>query len=212
MILLMCCHRDEQYHWIQDALGLRSVYIQTFGKINFVNTVLSKRKLTWFVEQNLVEGETVYVTSQSSVDLTSIIAGWFDARFPTIQGCVRRGMNVDALKHFILSQGASKRVITMEWDKFWSENKKLLEDICPRYMAVNDVNKVRLILENVDPVVTGHTVQIHPQKPEIGYRVMRRFNELLLDYSDSKLFKEGEEVTLLRWGNIRIRQIDTRYG
>lgn len=30
--------RDEQYHWIQQALGLRYVYIQTFGKMNFVNT------------------------------------------------------------------------------------------------------------------------------------------------------------------------------
>jgi hypothetical protein len=26
-------------------------------------------------------------------------------------------MNVDALKNFIISQGASRRVITMEWDK-----------------------------------------------------------------------------------------------
>lgn len=33
--------------------------------------------------------------------------------FPTIQGCVRRGMNVDALKNFIIGQGASRRVITM---------------------------------------------------------------------------------------------------
>lgn len=62
--------------------------------MNFIHTVLSKRKLTWFVEQGLVEG-------------------WFDPRFPTIQGCVRRGMNVEALKNFIIGQGASRRVITM---------------------------------------------------------------------------------------------------
>lgn len=84
-------YRDEQYHWIQNALKLRHVYIFAFGKMNFIHTVLSKRKLTWFVERGLVES-------------------WFDPRFPTIQGCVRRGMNVDALKSFIIGQGASRRV------------------------------------------------------------------------------------------------------
>jgi len=48
-------YRDEQYHWIQNALHLRPVHVHAFGKMNFIHTVLSKRKLTWFVEQGLVE-------------------------------------------------------------------------------------------------------------------------------------------------------------
>jgi glutamyl-tRNA synthetase len=92
--VVLPCLSDEQYHWIQKALRLRHTHVHAFGKMNFVHTVLSKRKLTWFVEQGLVES-------------------WFDPRFPTIQGCVRRGMNVEALKNFIIGQGASRRVITM---------------------------------------------------------------------------------------------------
>jgi glutamyl-tRNA synthetase len=78
--------RDEQYHWLQKTMRLRHVHIHSFGKVSFVHTVLSKRKLNWFVENNQVDG-------------------WNDPRFPTIQGCMRRGMLVDALKHFILMQG-----------------------------------------------------------------------------------------------------------
>jgi glutamyl/glutaminyl-tRNA synthetase len=133
--------RDEQFKWIIGALRLRPVNIWTYGKINFVHTVLSKRKLNWFVEQKLVDG-------------------WFDPRFPTVQGCMRRGVNVEALTTFILSQGASRRVITMEWDKFWSDNKKKLEEIAPRYMSVGVDAAVPLTVTNVPDGEMSAVVQV----------------------------------------------------
>lgn len=180
--------RDEQYHWLQNALRLRRVHIHAFGKMNFVNTVLSKRKLTWFVEQGLVEG-------------------WSDARFPTVQGCLRRGVDVDALKRFIISQGASRRIITMEWDKFWAENKRVLEEKCPRFMGVSSADAVEVVLDNVAAEEVQADVPVHPQKPELGTRPMTRSNRLLIDQADAVTLAEGEEVTLLRWGNMRIRSI-----
>ena len=78
--------RDEQYFWILDKLGeeiekcrageifvyelagdvtcdctwhdtgLRKPYIYEYSRLNLQNTVLSKRKLTWFVESGLVSG------------------------------------------------------------------------------------------------------------------------------------------------------------
>lgn len=181
--------RDEQFKWIIKALRLRPVHIWTYGKINFVHTVLSKRKLNWFVNEKIVDG-------------------WFDPRFPTVQGCIRRGVNVDALTAFILSQGASRRVITMEWDKFWSDNKKKLEEIAPRFMSVGADAAVPFHVTNVPETEMSAVVQIHPQKPEMGTRVMRRSNRLLLERDDVSTFKVGDEVTLLRWGNFFIDCIE----
>lgn len=48
--------RDEQFYWIIDALRLRKPYIWEYARLNLNNTVLSKRKLTWFVEQGYVDG------------------------------------------------------------------------------------------------------------------------------------------------------------
>jgi tRNA synthetases class I (E and Q), catalytic domain len=64
-IILHTC-RDEQYHWIQNALALRKVNIYSFGKMNFIHTVLSKRKLNWFVENKLVEGEKLKINKKFS--------------------------------------------------------------------------------------------------------------------------------------------------
>ena len=51
-------------------------------------------------------------------------------------------------------------------------------------------------------------VQLHPAKPEMGTRVMRRSNRLFLEKDDAAMLKVGEEVTLLRWGNFIIDAIE----
>lgn len=50
-----------------------------------------------------------------------------------MQGVFRRGLQLEALKEFILSQGASKNVTLQEWEKLWSINKRIIDPVCPRY-------------------------------------------------------------------------------
>ena len=52
--------------------------------------------------------------------------------WPSVQGVFRRGLQLEALKEFILSQGASKNVTLQEWEKLWSINKRIIDPVCPR--------------------------------------------------------------------------------
>jgi glutamyl-tRNA synthetase len=175
--------REEQYIWLQAALGLRKVHIHEFSRLNFVFTLLSKRKLAWFADTGKVDG-------------------WYDPRFPTVQGVLRRGVTVPALREFILGQGASKRVLDMEWDKFWAINKKHLDPVAPRYTALPAAGLVRLALAGAPP--REHRTQpLHAKNADCGVKSVLYTPSVLLDAADAAAIADGEEVTLMKWGNVR---------
>jgi len=182
--------RNEQYNWFISTLKLRPVHIYEFSKLNFIHTVLSKRKLKWFVENGFVDG-------------------WSDPRFPTIQAVTRRGMTVDALLEFVLTQGASRNSNLMEWDKIWAINKSKIDPITPRYASV-DTTAVVFDLSG-DPTAptapTSKTVAAHPKNPDVGTKDIIGYNQILFDLADAKDISDGEEVTLMSWGNAVIDRV-----
>jgi glutamyl-tRNA synthetase len=182
--------RDEQYQWILKALGLRRVRIHAFSRVNFVNTVLSKRKLTWFVENG-------YVT------------GWDDARFPTVRGVVRRGINIAALRNFMYSQGASRRVVNLDWSLFWAENKKEIDKTAKRFMAIDKAENVKLTITNgpkeEDYAYIG--ADYHPKDPSLGSRVVRIASKVILEKVDVEGVEVGEDIVLLRWGVVKLTKV-----
>lgn len=71
------------------------------------------------------------------VEEQQIVAGWDDPRFPTVRGIKRRGLTTEALKQYMLAQGPSQAVTSLEWDGIWTTNKKVIDPIAPRYTAVD---------------------------------------------------------------------------
>ena len=167
--------------WVQKALGLRRVRIQTFARMNFMYTVMSKRKLTWFVDEGRV-------------------TGWDDPRFPTIRGVSRRGIDVDALKRFMCSQGASRRIVNMEWGKFWAENKKEIDKRAKRFMAIDKADHVALTVTNASDGVEYLSTDYLPKDPSFGKRLVRLSKTVLLEKVDTEGMEVGENIVLTRWG------------
>ncbi|KAF9161062.1 hypothetical protein BGX21_010852 [Mortierella sp. AD011] len=180
--------RNPLYQWFLDNIGLRQVHIWEYSRLNFVYTLLSKRKLTWFVDNGRV-------------------SGWDDPRFPTIRGIRRRGLTMEALKAYILMQGASTNYITLEWDKLWAVNRKQIDPIAPRHTAIESQNKVKVTVAGSDPY---HFKEVprHKKNESLGNKKTAYGPTIWMDQADCKELELNEEVTLMDWGNAFIRSIE----
>ena len=181
--------RIPMYEWVQKVLNLRKVNIYEFSRLNLIQTVLSKRYLKWFVETGRVEG-------------------WDDPRFPTVQGIIRRGLLPQALKDFCLEQGASKKTNLMEWDKIYAINRNYIDPIAKRYFAVSVEGAVNLFIDNMEDKVEEVEVDWHQKNKELGKRMQNRYNKLVIEKEDANLLKEGQKLTLYKWGNTLVEKIE----
>ena len=196
-------YRDRlpQYQWFIEKLELRPVTVSDFSRINFVYTLLSKRKLQWFVDTHRVDS-------------------WFDPRFPTVQGIMRRGMTVPGLRTFMLMQGNSSKNNLCEWDKIWALNKKVLDQNCPRLTGLETTSPlVELeLFPDEDAIATdliSHPTSqssilefpSHQKNESLGMRKVPFTNIVYVEQVDAAAVALDEEVTLMNWGNVKITNI-----
>ncbi|KAI5284107.1 hypothetical protein KEM54_001586 [Ascosphaera aggregata] len=180
--------RNALYKWMQNALGLRSVNIWEFARFNLIKTVLSKRKLTKFVDEG-------------------VVWGWDDPRMPTIRGIRRRGMTVPALREFILKQGPSRNVVNLDWTSFWATNKRYIDPIAPRFTAVETENLVEVTVHGCAETSSAEKPK-HSKNKDLGNKKVVYSKNAVIDQADAASFKQDEEVTFMNWGNVIIRKIE----
>ncbi|KAM0681755.1 glutamate--tRNA ligase [Glugoides intestinalis] len=186
--------RNAQYYWFLENLNLENKpKIHDFSRLNFENTVISKRKMKFYVENG-------YVT------------GWDDPRMCTLRGLARLGMNMDVLKDYVIKQGASQKTAIVSWDKIWAFNKKVIDPISPRISAVPLKDFVTCYIDscNEDQDDDQKTfnekskvieVPKHKKNPELGMKKLLLSKEILISQEDALLLKKDEEFTLMNWGN-----------
>jgi glutamyl-tRNA synthetase len=182
--------RNPQYEWMLDALKLRKVHIWDFARMNFIRTLLSKRKLTKFVDSGLVWG-------------------WDDPRFPTVRGIRRRGMTIAALREFILKQGPSRNIVNLDWSLFWATNKKYIDPVSPRFTAILKKDSVPATIKGARLDAYSEDKPRHGKNADLGTKKVWYSPNILFDQEDAASFKEGEEITLMNWGNAIVTKIST---
>lgn len=98
----------------------------------------------------------------------------------------------------------------MEWNKFWAENKKDIDTVAKRYMAVSDDVNVTLRIVNVpqDSNNAYISVDCHPKDPNLGKRLVKTSDRVLIEKEDCEGLVVGEEICLMRWGVVKITKVD----
>lgn len=183
------------YDWFCEALGIHHPQQIEFARLNLTYTVMSKRKLLQLVTEKHV-------------------SGWDDPRMLTIRGLRRRGYTAEAIQAFCERIGVAKFNSTI--DMAWLEDaiRENLNESAPRALAV--LKPLKVVLTNID---MGKVIELeaanHPQKPEMGTRIVPLTREIFIEQDDfmeeapAKFFrlKPGGEVRLRFAGIIKCDEV-----
>ncbi len=153
------------YEWFLDNLPVPARPRQyEFARLNLTYTVMSKRKL-----QELVQ--------------LGIVSGWDDPRLPTLVGIKRRGYTPGAVRNFCEQIGVGRSDSWIDVSLLEECVRAELNESAPRAMAV--LRPVKFIIDNypVDQAEELHAPN-HPQKPEMGGRIIQFTREIWIDADD----------------------------
>ncbi|CAI5481339.1 unnamed protein product [Closterium sp. Yama58-4] len=97
-------------------------------------------------------------------------------------------------------------------DKLWSINKKLIDPVCPRHTAILLAARVPLTLTNGPDAPSVRVLPRHRKHPPAGMKATVVSRCVWLEGADACVIKEGEEVTLMNWGNAIVQKKTIRTG
>jgi len=174
--------RDECYYQILDLLNLRKPYLMEFARLSITGMPVSKRKIKPLIEQDLV-------------------SGFDDIRLPTLRGLKKRGIQPDAIKNFILSQGITKTESNVSFSLLESENRKIIDPKSKRYFFVN--NPIKLVVKNALKI--KKSIDFHPTN-KLGSRKIQTNDTFYVQQSDIEKLKKEDIFRLKDLFNVRIKK------
>ena len=153
------------YEWVLEEFEVPYLPKQReFARLNINYTVMSKRKLRYLVEHN-------------------IVSGWDDPRMPTIQALRKRGYTPKSIRKFVLEAGIAKNNSIIDMNQLAATIREDLNYEAKRAMVILDPLKV--IIDNFNETETLWLEgDINPEQKELGKRKIPFTKELYVEKDD----------------------------
>jgi len=174
------------YDWVLDQVKTPSHPQQIeFARLQLEYTIVSKRKLNQLVTEKHV-------------------GGWDDPRMPTIAGLRRAGFTPKSIRDFCERIGLTKQNSWIEMGVLEYCIREDLNDNAPRAMAV--LQPLRVVIDNYPEDQTEQLeVGNHPQKPELGKRIVPFAKVILIERDDFAEIPPPKFKRLVAGGEVRLR-------
>jgi len=174
------------YEWFIENLPVPATPHQyEFSRLNINYTVTSKRKLKQLVDEGVVDG-------------------WDDPRLPTISGMRRRGFTPKSIRDFIDSTGVTKVDGVVDVSQLEFAVREDLNQNAPRAMCVMKPLLVTLTNYTEDKV-EEMSAPLHPQREELGTRVLPFTQTLFIDKADFQEEGNKKYKRLVLGKRVRLR-------
>jgi len=174
------------YDWVLDQLKTPSHPQQIeFARLQLEYTIVSKRKLNQLVTEKHVNG-------------------WDDPRMPTIAGLRRAGFTPKSIRDFCERIGLTKQNSWIEMGVLEYCVREDLNENALRAMAV--LQPLRVVIDNYPEDQTEQLeVSNHPQKPELGKRIVPFSKVILIEQDDFAEIPPPKFKRLVEGGEVRLR-------
>ena len=174
------------YDWFLKVLAIPTPPRQIeFARMNVNYTLTSKRKCLKLVNDGLV-------------------SGWDDPRMATICGMRRRGYPAEAIREFVNKIGVSKAYSVIDYALLEACVRDYLNTNADRAMAV--LRPLKVVIDNYPDGKTDEiSVDINPNKPELGKKTVTFSKEIYIEQDDFMLDPPGKYFRLCPQREVRLK-------
>lgn len=180
------------------ALGWEYPEVINLGRLKLEGMILSKTKIKEVLKKG---GELAEVD---------------DPRFGTLRSLRRRGILPEAIKEVITEVGVKGVDATISWENIASLNRKKVDPIAPRIMAVFD--PVRIVVGSVprDTSLRLLRLNYHPSNASLGFRAIdlgfSEVVEVFISKEDFGVLNKEGSLRLLEFCNIALEKVYGEYA